>query len=705
MFYVLRLDLLILLVSTTTLSAGNDMLVDDQSRVYWDRIHPDRQTTAKAVRLSTSQNLTVSVNKGVILERIGDFTISSHHWILAVDFYLKDIDLDFANIENAIATLTKELNQTDLSRLRGSHVYLFEMINSIRLSKLKTLKYLDETVIELKDAYRDIKRITLKMKLSNKKKRRSLLPIIGDTSKLLFGTATTKDLEKLNARLESQASNQKRIIQFEKEQATLLLAAQSKITENRQLLIHLKRTTGQMQVAIDKLEEAITDVYQQLKEIHILAHATSAVHDVQECIDILITAIDALRTEIAQLLIALQSAENGRLDRYFLDSNQLKEVLEEIKRKLPSTLQLAIQADNAQLYAYYEQVRVTTISMENKIRLMLDIPLTVPGMRFELTRIHSWPTPVKNGTKLSYMLDSKAKHIAVSYDRQSFVELTDEEALICMKGIQVCSPQSGIFSHPVQSCLYGLVRGHDTSKLCSFKVAELEQPRVQRIGESNNWSFFLVEPTSFTISCMGEAPYDEDLKDSGVLKLESGCSAYAKGIMIPRRYKMHSTVEVEPENHVKLPELPMFRFSFSESKAPVFNKSNWLKEDLKVSSLESIEEIGVNIKNLKRKLTLEEQRMDSQSKIKHLENSIGIAGGLIITGVIVVVVVVVWKHRRKIVNCTKTKPVESVRTFFIEPPRVSKPVPLPRVRKVGAELEVASWTDEEDNSLDCSNVQ
>ena len=108
MFYVLRLDLLILLVSTTTLSAGNDMLVDDQSRVYWDRIHPDRQTTAKAVRLSTSQNLTVSVNKGVILERIGDFTISSHHWILAVDFYLKDIDLDFANIENAIATLTKE---------------------------------------------------------------------------------------------------------------------------------------------------------------------------------------------------------------------------------------------------------------------------------------------------------------------------------------------------------------------------------------------------------------------------------------------------------------------------------------------------------------------------------------------------------------------------------------------------------------------
>ena len=140
------------------------------------------------------------VNLGVVFENKGTFFTIYDHWPHTFLLSFPNLQFDFQSAQNVNCTLSSD--------------YLYEC---------KALQHALATLDSIKRHYLISQHHVISLakgvmprdfqELSRARSRRSLLPFIGDLSHSLFGTATTKDVNRLKAHLVSLENRQETIAQ------------------------------------------------------------------------------------------------------------------------------------------------------------------------------------------------------------------------------------------------------------------------------------------------------------------------------------------------------------------------------------------------------------------------------------------------------------------------------------------------------------
>ena len=257
-------------------------------------------------------------------------------------------------------------------------------------------------------------------------------------------------------------------------------------------------------------------------------------------------------------------------------------------------------------------------------------------MHCNLIQVIPWPTPIGNDGLVT-MLDVGNQYIAISEERQSFIELTEREAEQCMKGIKVCSPTSVIYSQPITSCLYLVIRGEDTRNLCRYTVMDIVQPQFKLIEGTATWLYYMKESVRMTIKCLGKGPEDIMLVGSGTFHLPGNCSGHAPGIVVPRSFKAHTVVDVV-HNRLHIPKIEVPQWSVPRGTGGVSFNTTRLIKCLKVHTLKEVKYLGQSIDKLKQDVDKEEELVALRQTVSELgDHSVGI---WTIIGTIIAVVVI-----------------------------------------------------------------
>ena len=90
---------------------------------------------------------------------------------------------------------------------------------------------------------------------NNVRKRRSLLPFIGDITSFLFGTVTGSDLNSVKRNLKLLSNNQQKLTHVMSESLTMLNVSRNEIGENRNKLNEVITAIRQLNVDLKIIQE------------------------------------------------------------------------------------------------------------------------------------------------------------------------------------------------------------------------------------------------------------------------------------------------------------------------------------------------------------------------------------------------------------------------------------------------------------------
>ena len=156
-----------------------------------------------------------------------------------------------------------------------------------------------------------------------------------------------------------------------------------------------------------------------------------------------------------------------------------------------------------------------------------------------------------------------------------------------------------------------------------------------------------------TIKCLGKGPRDISINGTGMFHMPSNCSGHAAGIVMPRSFKAHTSLNVHHER-LRIPDIKIPKWNLPEvTYFRKMNTSTFLK-GLKVHTLKEVKYLGKSITQLQDDYKNEEKLMALRDTVSILGNhntgtwsTIGIIIAVIVSCGIMYSIVKVNHHRRQ----------------------------------------------------------
>ena len=162
------------------------------------------------------------------------------------------------------------------------------------------------------------------------------------------------------------------------------------------------------------------------------------------------------------LQLKLNVLSLGHLSPAVVSPTSLRKVFNEIRGHLPPTLRLP-KSPRTSLWYYYKTLTCSTVFDENKIIVIINIPLVDADGQYDLYQIFNVPLPFNdtqntNSESVVALYDLEATHIAVAPAWNRFVVLRPDEVAQCNSpGNNICELRSPIFHANINKfCLIAL---------------------------------------------------------------------------------------------------------------------------------------------------------------------------------------------------------------------------------------------------------
>ena len=188
----------------------------------------------------------VIVRDNVVFYKTNEISTTRAKW-------LATIVIVFNELEQLIARLRKDLELVkalfDVSKSR----YFkdnedFEAFGNIFEGLDHDVLYLESVDVSIKNDISELSSIA-----NPARKRRSILPFVGDALSLLFGTVSDSDLKQIRKQISSLALNQRRILHVVEQGLTIINESRVLIRENRQSIIEIIGSIREMDVKITQM--------------------------------------------------------------------------------------------------------------------------------------------------------------------------------------------------------------------------------------------------------------------------------------------------------------------------------------------------------------------------------------------------------------------------------------------------------------------
>ena len=319
----------------------------------------------------TAQSLIVREN--VVFNKISERSSSRSTWTITL---LLNLSPYRTLLENALKNITSIAN-ANMAIIRKKIINIdptFKMHFDDLNDRLSHLNKVRNEKIDIFDDYNS---------MGNRKKR-SLIPFVGDALSYLFGTVSGADLEGIRKAVNTLNTNQEKIQHVVNSSLSIINMSHNKIVENRDRINKLNEGLSEIYISLNKDTTEINAEINQLK--------TALSYYLQ--LNSLVDSAKQLMTETLSFLSNFQSQINvlstGRISPNIILPSKLLEVLLEIKSKLPEDLKLPIRPSK-RLWDFYKILTCSTIFENDKVMIMIRVPLITIGNKLNVYKRNKMP--------------------------------------------------------------------------------------------------------------------------------------------------------------------------------------------------------------------------------------------------------------------------------------------------------------------------
>ena len=216
------------------------------------------------------------------------------------------------------------------------------------------------------------------------KAKRSLLPIGGSILSFLFGTLTESDLSDIRQAINDLSGNQQTVVHLLEQQMTILNVSRVHIAENRQALLDLVECLNcvTLEFRMNNLTQAIQERFK-----HVYAQMDLILGGIRD-------VLQRGNLYLGNLPLELNMLSLNHLSPSLINPKDLKRLLTQIKAKLPPTLKLP-EDHRSNIWYYYCTLTCTTILEEDRIVVVMSIPLLDFTGQYDVIKVHNIPLPMQ----------------------------------------------------------------------------------------------------------------------------------------------------------------------------------------------------------------------------------------------------------------------------------------------------------------------
>ncbi|MET0106093.1 MAG: hypothetical protein ABW072_13270, partial [Sedimenticola sp.] len=394
--------------------------------------------TMRILILLSLASLTVGViiHENVVFQKVNEITSTRAKWLVTFVhdlkpfwYFLQRVNLDILKADSVALTLDGRFTKSQQQGFRSTLRYLVEELQTLRGTQ-------NSIVASFKD-----------FKVLGSRSKRSILPLGGRILSFLFGTLSESDLQDVRKAINDLSGQQQSIIHIIEDQMTILNVTRVQISENRKAIIDLVSCLDDFEI---RLQNLTVEIQKRLNDIEMFANLYAQM-------DLILTGIrDAIQRGtlyLQNLRLELNMLSLGRLSPSSITPKNLRKLLIQIRSKLPSTLKLP-EDPRSNIWYFYRTLICTTILDDDKIIVVITVPLLDFTGEYEVFRVHNIPLPMCNerqDAKITSATNMVARYeveypgLLINKDRSKYTPLNEYEMFTCSNQVtRYCSPENAI---------------------------------------------------------------------------------------------------------------------------------------------------------------------------------------------------------------------------------------------------------------------
>ena len=365
------------------------------------------------------------LHSGLLFQPRGLLTLATGVWTAVVRFKHDDVRRQANTIRNQMQDITRTLvnlhgsqpNQTKDEETSRRGEYLSYMLDM-------WLREKGWMGAEMEAAEEEIEQLRNELRLSRRK--RALIPFLGDGLKWLFGTSTEKDTEKLHQEIKHVKTSIGKLHHITELQATLIGALSKEQTTNKRNIALLAKKSEELETTLFNVQQRNEWTMANIRrEIDLNQVITSAIRTAG-------AAVMAFRHETQRICQAMADTQQGRVTPTILTPRDLKETLNSIKNHLPSGWTPAIGKTDtpAEIYSILDVAAIATVG---GWEIHIQIPLEYQAYSdFLLYEVKSIPTHFINSS-MAVETYTPTNYFAISNDQRLHIEASSQDIRHCKR--------------------------------------------------------------------------------------------------------------------------------------------------------------------------------------------------------------------------------------------------------------------------------
>ncbi|KAK7871643.1 hypothetical protein R5R35_001828 [Gryllus longicercus] len=448
---------------------------------------------------SENQNTPLPSADGIYFDEVGNLFLSPTQWK-----FINYVDL------HPIKELWKQTKEHSAQVLNVCHKH--ENKTWYFLTDCRPYEAFSKSKIKYVDSLSDVVSSYLTEPI---RRKRGLFDIIGDISKVMFGTATESEIKEYQEHINTIESEQKEFLKIASEQMTVVKSA----------ILTFNSTIFRIQANERNLAQGLKNFSEQAsKSVHALEIATTTVEILNEHIRQVQRGIEESQYSFDILVDAFIHAQDGVLQPHLVTPMKIKSYMDHSKLKDDLDFPPFHISELAKL------ITPIIYSYKNYLVYVLQIPL-VSTNQFQLYKIVPFPKQIEDNTFM--YIDVTKTYIFKDSLHHKYGKMTLNELHQCFQPNDinfVCKEKTPVFTYiPNVDCEATLlhVSTNAIPSVCEKRIVKLTNTQWIPLYLSNDWLYVAPKPERFAILCPNQATNNIELKNQGRLHLSRGCKGYS----------------------------------------------------------------------------------------------------------------------------------------------------------------------------------
>ena len=357
-------------------------------------------------------------------------------------------------------------------------------------------KYTTDT-LQLQGLLLSIKAITA---TESSRRKRAILPIIGDLLSSLIGTATTRDLDQLKRNFRKLQQNQGRIVHVVEESLTLINKTSFEVQMNRDAMNHLSRR-------LRRLDDHVTNVIKDIEtNVHPILLYQNLMQGILDSFRLVSDAIQQNYIALSVLLDQTHEVLQGRFPPSLVTPPELRSLLTHIRKNAPVGFVLPVDP-SSEITWYYKNIVTAIIPDSNRLHIIAIIPLVQTESLYTIHKSITVPMPhLTENIEAEYKLE--ADYLPISSTGNHYILLDHLDVVHCTNAdIAYCSLANPMISFSTfPNCVSALFykRASLVTKYCQPIFKPKSKFPVVKHLKGDKWLISTAKPFSMRKTCAGD---------------------------------------------------------------------------------------------------------------------------------------------------------------------------------------------------------